>query len=401
MNFTLTAPECRQFTVSCATGAYPIFVGAGLLPKIGEICNNVLTTKALQPNQTTSIRCAVVTDRVIAKFYGAKVVKALLEANFHPHLITIPTGEVAKDTRFLELICAEFNAIGLSRGDFIIALGGGVIGDVVGYSAGIFKRGIRYFGVPTTVTAQADSSIGGKTGVNTAAGKNLLGLFYPPCGVISDLQTLNTLPGRIFSEGFAEIIKHAALQNGSAITHLVRSKARLLGTAQRGPHSSCNEIMLEIIGDSVATKVAIVSADEFEQGIGPGSRATLNFGHTIGHALERCLGYAELFHGEAVGIGMIAAAWISSQISDLPSASFELLREALEVFALPTRLAYDVPLQEILDAMSSDKKSAVGKTRFVLLRGFGNAYLSRPGEVSDELVRGAINYLRQPKPKSS
>jgi 3-dehydroquinate synthase len=276
----------------------------------------------------------------------------------------------------VEDVCREMLKCGLDRKSFLVALGGGVIGDLAGFAASIFLRGIPFIQVPTTVLSQVDSSVGGKTGVNTAEGKNLIGTFAQPALVLADVNTLTSLPPREYGEGFAEIIKHAAIRDAGmfeGIAAVADGKGDLA----------------DLIRQNVAIKARIVEEDEHET---TGVRALLNFGHTIGHAIEASAGYGTMLHGEAIGLGMIAAAAISSQSSGLPPVGRAKIVNQLKRFDMPTRLPDDLGEDVILGHMKHDKKFSEGKIRFVLLRALGEAFLSE--EVTETHLVNAIRGLR-------
>ncbi len=240
----------------------------------------------------------------------------------------------------------------------LIALGGGVVGDLAGFVAAIYYRGIPYVQIPTTVVSQVDSSVGGKTGVNASGGKNLLGAFHHPVLVLADPATLLTLPDREFNEGFAEIIKHAAIRDSEMLD--------ILDPARR-------DGLADLIARNVGIKARIVVADEKEI---TGERALLNFGHTIGHAIEQAAGYGRFLHGEAISIGLHAALRLSVEKAGLSEAEAEKVVAALEAFQLPTRIPSDLETDALMEAMGHDKKFESGQVRFVLLERLGSAFLS-------------------------
>ena len=258
---------------------------------------------------------------------------------------------------------------GLDRSSSVFALGGGVVGDLAGFVAAIYYRGIPCVQVPTTVVAQVDSSIGGKTGVNLAAGKNLVGSFHQPALVVADVSTLSTLPPREFHEGFAEIIKHAAIRDPELLGEI----------ADR----------TELVARNIRIKASIVAADEFETS---GLRALLNFGHTIGHGIETAAGYGSLLHGEAISLGLAAAAALSVKHAGLPQSEADRIIEALARHNLPLKLPREISIESILAAVSRDKKFQSGAVRFVLLKKLGEAFVSDKIPISE--IRSAIEELR-------
>lgn len=346
--------------------AYDVFVGRDLLSKTGRMAMNLLKRS----------QCAVVTDSNVGPLYAEKLIDSLAECGISATLITVPAGEASKSMTVVEDVCRQMLRAGLDRKAFLIALGGGVVGDLAGFAASIFLRGIPFIQIPTTLLAQVDSSVGGKTGVNTAEGKNLLGTFSQPSLVIADVDTLRSLEQREYKEGFAEIIKHAAIQDAAMFDPI-----HALADGQ-GSHT-------ELIRRNVAIKARIVEQDEHET---TGLRALLNFGHTIGHAIEASAGYGEMLHGEAISLGMVAAARLSSQIAGLPPAAAARIVSALKRFDLPTRLPDFMPVETILEHMKHDKKFSEGNIRFVLLSALGEAFVSE--DVTEAHIVGAIKGLR-------
>lgn len=352
--------------VNLSARSYDIVIGRKLIPSIGKRAAELFNRR----------RCTVVTDSHVAPLYAETVLRSLTESGIKPILIKVPAGEPSKSMATAEDICRQMIRAGLDRKAFLIALGGGVIGDLAGFAASIFLRGIPFIQVPTTLLSQVDSSVGGKTGVNTTEGKNLLGTFAQPSLVLADLDTLQTLPPRVYQEGFAEVIKHAAIRDAAmfdAITDVADGQGSLTDLVKR----------------NVEIKARIVEQDEHET---TGERALLNFGHTIGHAIEASAGYGRLFHGEAIALGMIAAARISSEAAGLSSAAVTTLIHLIKRFDLPTRLPDNISTEAILDHMKHDKKFSEGKIRFVLLRALGDAFISH--DVSTEHITDAIKGLR-------
>jgi 3-dehydroquinate synthase len=301
------------------------------------------------------------------------VVSSLTEAGGRPVLIAVPPGEPSKTMQQAAAICDRMIGAGLDRSSFIVAVGGGMVGDLAGFVAAIYHRGIPCVQVPTTLLAQVDSSIGGKTGVNTAAGKNLIGAWHQPALVISDVDTLQTLPPREFTQGFAEIIKHAVIRDAEMFERLQRFDRADLP---------------ELIRRNVEIKSGIVAADERER---TGERALLNFGHTIGHAIERAGNYRDFLHGEAISLGMAAASEISVRKAGLSEAERERIVRTLEAFELPTRLPADFSKDKILGAVPFDKKFAGGAVRFVVIPAIGSARLVTDVTMAD--IEAAVKSL--------
>jgi 3-dehydroquinate synthase len=322
-------------------------------------------------------RCAVVTDENVAPLYGERVLGELRRAGFSPCLIVIPAGEGSKSLAEAGRICDAMIREGLDRHAFVVALGGGVVGDLAGFVAAIYYRGVPFIQIPTTVMAQADSSVGGKTGVNAALGKNLIGAFHPPSLVVADVDTLDSLPPRAFNEGFAEVIKHAVIRDRAMFDALA--------------HFHREDDLPAVMRRNLEIKAEIVAADEFEL---TGQRALLNFGHTVGHAVEQAAGYGLLLHGEAISIGMVAAGRLSMEKAGLSEAEFLQIIERLRAFDLPVSLPGGLSTDHILESLSKDKKFKEGTIRFVLTPALGEAFLSEPGQVTWEDLRQAVEMLR-------
>jgi len=322
------------------------------------------------------LKVAVITDSNVGPLYASQVLESLTQAGKRPILITVPAGEESKSLSCAEQVCSEMAAAGLDRKSLVVALGGGVIGDLAGFAASIYQRGIPYVQVPTTVLSQVDSSVGGKTGVNLKDAKNMVGTFHQPAHVFADTDTLKSLPKREWNEGFAEIIKHAAIRDASmfdAIEQVAQGKGDLVGLIRR----------------NISIKASVVESDEFER---TGTRAILNFGHTIGHAIEAAAGYGRLLHGEAISMGLNAAAWLASKVSGLTSVELERIRAALVAFELPLKLPEDITDEEILRRMKMDKKFDEGSIRFVLIRKLGDAFVSN--DVHEGHIKQALEELR-------
>lgn len=347
--------------------AYQAHVGPGLLDSLGERLASLNLGK----------RVAVITDSTVGPLYGERVLSSLAAHGYEAALLEVPAGEPSKSIAVAESLCRQMIQAGCDRHAFVVALGGGVIGDLAGFVAGIFYRGVPYVQIPTTIVSQVDSSVGGKTGVNAPEGKNLIGVFHQPRLVLADTDTLDSLPNREFREGFAEVIKHAAIRDAA----MLPSIEAVLKDRRAG--------LPELMARNIGIKAKIVEEDEKET---KGTRALLNFGHTIGHAIEAAAGYGQLLHGEAISLGLIAAARLSCQLSQLQKPHCEQLTELLKAFQLPTQLPDDIEDTAILDYLARDKKFEEGQIRFVLLKDLGDAYLS--SEVTMEAIQGAITELR-------
>jgi 3-dehydroquinate synthase len=342
---------------------YDAIVGSQLIERAGQLVSG----KVRGP------RCAVISDTNVAPHFADQVLKSLEIGNFQPTLITIPAGEKSKSLEQVGEICERMVAARLDRQSFVVGLGGGVIGDLSGFVAAIFQRGIPHVQIPTTLLAMVDSSIGGKTGVNTRTGKNLIGAFHPPVIVIDDVDLLKTLPRREFNQGFAEIVKHAVIAD-----------AKLFGDLQ---HIDRNNLA-PLICRNIEIKSDIVAKDEHDR---TGERALVNFGHTIGHAIERAGNYEQFMHGEAISLGIVAACDISVRTAGLPKDQRKAIIDLLQSFELPTRLPSNFPRAKILEAVPFDKKFESGKIRFVITPAIGSARLSADVTLDD--IRGAIESL--------
>ena len=347
--------------------SYDVQVGEGILSRLGEFLT------ACGP---LGRRCALISDQSVSALHGPDVYLALDDAGYEVTTITVPSGEASKSMEVATGVCREMLQAGLDRKSFVVALGGGVIGDLAGFAAAIFQRGIPFVQIPTTVVSQVDSSVGGKTGVNTPEGKNLLGAFHQPRLVIADTATLRTLRDREYNQGFAEVIKHAAIRD-AAMFEVIESQG--LSRDELAP----------LIARNVAIKADVVETDERETA---GTRALLNFGHTLGHGIENAAGYGALLHGEAISLGLVAAARLSVEHSGLTQTDCDRLIALLESYQLPTTLPADIDEATVIGAMQRDKKFEEGAIRFVLLRSLGDAFVS--DTITQEDLRSALSSLR-------
>ncbi len=355
----------RTLNVELAERSYPIRIGAGLLADPGLILP-YLKTK----------RVAVVTNDVVGPLYLARFVAGLEAHGLRVTPIVLPDGEAHKDWPTLNLIFDGLLAARCDRSTTLIALGGGVIGDMVGFAAATYQRGVPFIQVPTTLLSQVDSSVGGKTAINHPLGKNMIGAFHQPRLVLADIDTLDTLPDRELRAGMAEVIKYGLIRDRLFFDWLEVNMTRLLA---RDP-----DALAEAVERSCRNKAQVVAADETEQG----ERATLNLGHTFGHAIETGLGYGEWLHGEAVAAGTVMAADLSRRLGWLSDADVERVR-ALHVRAgLPVR---GVPLgaERYLELMAHDKKVTDGTLRLVLLKAIGQAVITSEAKTDD--IRATID----------
>ena len=351
-------------TLSVALGsrAYPIHIGAGLLDA-AELYRPHLGGGA----------AAVVTNAVVAPLYLDRVKRALRGTRVTE--IVIPDGEQSKSWQTLNRVFDDLLKGKCGRDTLVIALGGGVVGDLAGFAAAVYQRGVPFIQVPTTLLAQVDSSVGGKTAINHPLGKNMIGAFHQPLAVISDVATLDTLPDRELRSGLAEVIKHGFALDATFVDWLEANVEKLL----RRDHGA----LAHAIRRSCELKASIVAADEREAG----ERALLNFGHTFGHAIEAGTGYGSWLHGEAVAAGMVMAAELSALMGQLKKTEVGRVRELLKRAGLPVSGPALAP-ERMLELMALDKKAAKGNTRFVLLESMGRAALR--SDVDEKAVRAAI-----------
>ncbi len=341
-------------------------VGCNLLGRIGQYMHKRLSCET----------CTIISDINVGPRFANRVKRSLTAAGFKPKLITIPAGENSKTLKQAGAICEQMLAAGLDRQSFVIGLGGGVIGDISGFVAAIFHRGIPHVQIPTTLLAMVDSSIGGKTGVNTTDGKNLIGAVHQPSLVIDDINVLKTLPRREFNQGFAEIIKHAIIADAKMFKDLQSWQA------------SGALALQQLVRRNIKIKAKIIAKDQYDRA---GKRAVLNFGHTVGHAIERAGNYRKFLHGEALSLGIVAACAVSSKKVGLPRTQHDSVIGLLQRFELPTCLPRNFPRNKIVNALKFDKKFEGGKIRFVVAPKIGAAHVSRNVTMGD--IREAIDKL--------
>lgn len=350
-----------------AERSYDILVEDGLLGRAGELIKAAgLSGKA-----------AIITDSNVAAHHAETLLGALAGEGMEASMHTVAAGEASKSMAQAAGLCSELILAGHDRGSYVIALGGGVVGDLAGFVAAIFYRGVPFVQIPTSIVAQVDSSAGGKTGVNAPEGKNLIGAFHQPRLVIVDPHTLGTLPGREYREGYAEAIKHAAIRDAAMIGDLAT-----LDPTDQHPGA-------DLLARNLAIKARIVEEDERETA---GTRALLNFGHTIGHGVEASLPYGEMLHGEAISLGIRAALFLSEKINHLAPEDSQRILSLLDQFQLPLILPENIRTDTIMDKLSRDKKFTGGSVKFVLLTALGDAEVST--NVTLEDIREAIEHLR-------
>lgn len=363
----------RNVQVSLGKRSYVIKIRPGLIGRVGAEC----LALGLRG------RCAIICDTNTRRHFARATQASLKKSGLEPVLITVPAGETAKSLKTVADCYDLLAAHNLERKSFILALGGGVVGDLAGFVAASYLRGIQFVQVPTTLLAQVDSSVGGKVGVNLKAGKNLVGAFYQPRLVICDLEAFDTLPEREFRSGLAEVIKYGIIYDPRLFKKLERVMPKLLAR-DAGTLSAviarCCEIKAEVVGQ-----------DETEGGL----RAILNFGHTIGHGLEAISRYGKYLHGEAISIGQVAAARLSGAVAGLPGEAVARIETLLTAAGLPTRVELSsAEIKNIFAAMRLDKKVSGGDVKFVLARSIGQVDFGQ--SVPPDLLKRTLVGLRQP-----
>ncbi|MCB1773459.1 MAG: 3-dehydroquinate synthase [Gammaproteobacteria bacterium] len=341
----------RTLTVDLGDRSYPIFIGPDLVDRAD-----------LYRPYVHGRQVMVVTNETVGPLYLERVIGAL--ADFRVETVVLPDGEQYKNLDVLDRIYTALLEARFDRRCTLVALGGGVVGDMTGYAAASYQRGVNFIQVPTTLLSQVDSSVGGKTGVNHALGKNMIGAFHQPQCVIADTATLNTLPDRELSAGLAEVIKYGLINDPEFFTWLETAMPKL---RQRDP-----DALSHAIERSCADKAAIVAADELEAG----QRALLNLGHTFGHAIETGMGYGTWLHGEAVAAGMCMAAAMSARLGWLTPSDVEQVRRVVASAGLPVDPPPEVSAQRFSELMAVDKKVMDGKMRLVLMQGLGQSVIS-------------------------
>lgn len=374
MTAPLKSPDPITVDVALGDRAYDIVIGRGVLASLGA------RIAALRPG----VRTAIVTDRTVAAHWLEPAEAALAQAGIPSARIVVDEGEGSKTYAGLEKVSEALIAAKIERNDLVIALGGGVVGDLAGFAAAILRRGVDFVQLPTSLLAQVDSSVGGKTGINSPRGKNLLGAFHQPVLVIADTAVLDTLSPRQFRAGYAEVAKYGLLGDASFFAWLEANHVAIAKGGAAREHA---------IATSCRAKAAIVARDERETG----DRALLNLGHTFGHALEAATGFSDrLFHGEGVAVGMVLAAQFSAELGMLPATDVERIEHHLAAAGLPTHLQ-DIAgfaqegigdADSLLALMAQDKKVKRGKLTFILLEAIGRAVIANdvdPTRVRDFL----------------
>lgn len=360
--------------VALGDRAYDIVIGRNVLASLGE------RIKALRPGART----AIVTDETVAQHWLAQTEASLRNAGVDSSRVVVGEGESSKSYAVLQDVCEGLIAAKIERSDLVIALGGGVIGDLAGFAAAAVRRGVDFVQVPTSLLAQVDSSVGGKTGINSPHGKNLIGAFHQPVLVIADTSVLDTLSPRQFRAGYAEVAKYGILGDEAFFTWLEANHAEIFSGGAAREHA---------IATSCRAKAAIVARDERENG----ERALLNLGHTFGHALEAATGFSDrLFHGEGVSVGMVLAAELSAHLKLIPSSDAERIQRHLAAVGLPTKLQDIAGFQQegladadaLMALMAQDKKVKRGRLTFILLEKIGKAVIAN--DVDAPMVRNFL-----------
>jgi 3-dehydroquinate synthase len=340
----------ETISVNLGPRSYQILIGAGLLEELGRL---------LRQYHPATQRVALVTDSIVGKLYKEKVADILTQAGFSPWVVEIPAGEEHKNLAWLAFLYDKLVEGRIERRSPLIALGGGVIGDLAGLAAATFQRGLPFIQIPTTLLAQVDSSVGGKTAINHPSGKNLIGVFYQPRLVVLDVDTLKTLPRREFIAGVAEVIKYGVILNPELFSLLEENLSALL---RLDP-----DLLTTVVKTCCQLKALVVEEDETEGDY----RAILNFGHTLGHAIESATGYKRFLHGEAVAIGMVFAAHLSSKRGHCHVQIKERICRLVKKAGLPVIVPKELKDEHLLRSMAIDKKASGGKIKFVCIEELG------------------------------
>jgi len=349
----------KTLEVGLGARAYPIYIGRGALARAGDAVRSGDASRAV-----------IVTNAVVAAHHLAALKASHDASGTRVDVVLLPDGEAHKNAATLLDLLTRLLELRADRGTTVVALGGGVVGDIAGFAAAIYQRGLAFVQVPTTLLAQVDSSVGGKTGINHPLGKNMIGAFWQPRAVLIDTDCLSTLPARELHAGIAEVIKHGAIRDATFFEWLERNMPALLDRDA--------DALTHAIHRSCAIKAGIVAADERETG----ERALLNFGHTFGHAIEAAQGYGAWLHGEAVAAGMVCAAKLSERVCGFDPSQTKRLVDVIAAAKLPTAPPKITP-ERWLELMGRDKKVADGAMRFVLLERLGHAVLRRGVDVAD------------------
>ncbi|MGD1018587.1 MAG: 3-dehydroquinate synthase [Verrucomicrobiia bacterium] len=360
----------QRVRVDLGERGYDILIGSGLLSQAAEHLRPLKLGK----------RGVIITDTNVEPRYAGIVRDGLGKSGITVEVLSVPAGEASKSLRQANRLFEKLPSLGLDRQSFVIALGGGVVGDVAGFVAASYLRGLALVQMPTSLLAQVDSSVGGKVGVNLPQGKNLVGAFYQPRLVLADTDTLATLPARELRSGFAEVIKHGTIRDAAFFEWLEQNYKQVLALHP--------EAVARVVRRCCEIKAEVVSADERESGL----RAMLNFGHTLGHAMEALSEYVGLLHGEAISMGMCCGVRLSMKRAGLSEKEAKRVSDLLAASGLPTRLGGSFKVEQLLAAAHLDKKARNGKLRFVLLKRLGEAVLS--DTVTDADLAEAVDVCR-------
>jgi len=351
------------------SSSYEIRVGKGIMDRMILLIGK----------NHKAARYVIVTDSNVGRLYGPMMLDALTQAGLNTSIMEIPAGESSKNISTVMDIAGKLLTLGADRGTVLIALGGGVVGDLTGFIASVYMRSVPYIQIPTTLVGQVDSAIGGKTAVDLPQGKNLLGTFYQPRAVFADLNFLDSLPQKEFNNGLAEIIKYGIIEDEKLF--------KLLEENMDAVKSRDLALLLKIIETCCRIKKSIVEIDEREQGL----RRILNFGHTLGHALEAVSGYA-LSHGEGVALGMIAAARLSAKMHYLSEDELSRVEKVIAGASLPTMIPGSFATDKVIDCLKMDKKKKDDQVHFVLVKKIGMPFVN--GSISDQLIRDVLEEMK-------
>jgi 3-dehydroquinate synthase len=375
---------------SALSETYEVAVGNGLLDAAGEFVGHARGSMIQ--------RAAIVSNNAVFSLYGDRLVSSLQKSGIQTAVHLIGDGERYKNFRTLEKALAFLSGSGIRRNDAVIALGGGVVGDLAGLAASLHLRGVAFLNMPTSLLAMLDASVGGKTGINSRHGKNLIGTIRQPAGVLVDVSVLNTLSQRHIRAGLYEAVKHGALSGKK----LLKSNSKLIEALSDGcPGASDNDALSRISGvisENIAFKASIVSNDAAEsiKNIGPRSRKILNFGHTLGHAIEKAAHYKGIYHGEAVGYGILFAAEISKKLANLPQSDVNLLNDVVHrVGRLPSLAG--IRFEDVLQAFAIDKKNIAGGLQMILLKKIGAPAIVSIGSGERKVVEATLKQFLKNK----
>jgi 3-dehydroquinate synthase len=368
-------PQVPQIIrVNLAERSYDIEIGSGNLQRLGAF--------AAEHGRTT--HAVVITDENVQEPYAMRATESLIRAGIDVELIAVLPGETSKSIAATADLWQEMLDLGADRRTVVVAVGGGVVGDLAGFVAATFARGLRFIQAPTSLLAQVDSSVGGKVGINLPAAKNMVGAFYQPAGVLIDTATLATLPADEYRSGLAEVVKYGVILDAEFFAYLESHATEIIARRE--------DVLAQVVARCCRLKADVVEHDEREE---TGLRAVLNYGHTFGHAFESLAGYGRLMHGEGVAIGMCCAARLAQRLGRVDAEFVARQQKLIESFGLPTAVP-DIDREKILAAMQHDKKVAHGKLKFVLPDRLG--HVESVGEIDPKEVAAALDVPIQPQP---